>query len=294
MSLQNILGIAIPIITFFLMSIVGMDLTLDDFKKVRNEPKSFWVGTLGQYVLPLCAWLVLLLLKPIPSVASAMILVASAPAGGISNYYSYLARVNVALSVVLTTISCICAAVSMPLLLKLFEFLLPQATSYSVPLKVLFGHLMTLLVIPVLIGFAIRFFYPTFLPKYGKVLKYAGFIALGILIGFIFYQTWGAFLASWRNILIAATLFIVFSMILGYTVGMLFRLDKKNSFTLLIEYGTRNVAITTATAVIILQRTEYATFAAIYFLTEAIIILPTIAIFRRYAYLWRAGVPDGQ
>jgi BASS family bile acid:Na+ symporter len=141
---------------------------------------------------------------------------------------------------------------------------------------------MILLVIPVLIGFAVRYFIPTFLPKFGKMLRRTGFIALGILIGFIFYQTWAAFLLSWRNILTAATVFIIFSMILGYTMGRLFRLDKKNSFTLLIEYGTRNIAITTATAVIILQRTEYATFAAIYFLTEAIIILPTIALFKQW------------
>ncbi|HSE41623.1 MAG TPA: bile acid:sodium symporter [Acidobacteriota bacterium] len=281
MSLQSILGIAIPIITFFLMTIVGMDLTSDDFKKIRNTPKAFWVGTFGQYLLPFCAWMVLLLLRPVPEVASGMILIASAPAGGISNYYSYLARVNVALSVVLTTVSCICAAITMPLLLQLFQFLLPQSTSYYVPLKILFKHLMSLLVIPIMIGFAVRLFFPTFLPKYGKILKYAGFIALGILIGFIFYQTWAAFVLTWRNILITATVFIVFSMLLGYILGLMFRLDKKNSFTLLIEYGTRNVAITTATAVIVLQRTEYATFAAIYFLAEALIILPTIAIFKR-------------
>jgi BASS family bile acid:Na+ symporter len=280
MSLQSILGVAIPIITFFLMTIVGMDLTAEDFKKVRNTPKPFWVGTLGQYLLPFCAWMVLLLLKPAPEVASGMILIASAPGGGISNYYSYLARVNVALSVVLTTVSCIFAAITMPVLLQLFQFLLPQATSYYVPLQILFKHLMSLLVIPVIIGFAVRFFFPTFLPKYGKILKYAGFIALGILIGFIFYQTWAAFLLTWQNILITATVFILFSMILGYILGLFFGLDKKNSFTLLIEFGTRNVAITTATAVIVLQRTEYATFAAIYFLTEALIILPTIAIFK--------------
>jgi len=283
MSLQSILGIAIPIITFFLMTIVGMDLTANDFKKVANTPKPFVVGTFGQYLLPFCAWMVLLLLKPTPAVASAMILVASAPAGGISNYYSYLARVNVALSVVLTTVSCIFAVVSMPFLLQLSHFLLPQTTSYYVPLKILFKQLISLLVIPVLIGFAIRHFFPTFLPKYGKILKWIGFLALGILIGLIFYETWALFIASWRNILVTATLFILFSLVLAYLLGLLFQLDNKNSFTLLIAYGTRNTAITTAVAVIILHRTEYATFAAIYFLTEAIIILPTIAVFKRLA-----------
>jgi BASS family bile acid:Na+ symporter len=225
----------------------------------------------------------LIFLKPVPGVASGMILLASAPAGGISTFYSYLARANVALSVVLTTVSCICAAVTMPLLLKTFEFLLPQAISFSVPLKTLFKQLLMLLVIPILLGFAIRHFYPTFLPKYGKILRRLGFLALGILIAFIFYQTREIFLSTWKDIVKAASAFIFLSMLLGYVVGFLFGLDKKNSFTLLIEFGTRNTAIVTATAVIILQRTEYATFAAIYFLLEAVIIIPTIALFKRFA-----------
>jgi bile acid:Na+ symporter, BASS family len=125
MSVQTILEFAVPWTTFFLMIIVGMDVTADDFRKVRNSPKAFCVGILGQYTLPLCGWFVLVLIKPIPAVADGMMLMASAPPGGISTYYSYLARVNVALSIVLTTTSCICAALTMPALLHIFHSLSP-------------------------------------------------------------------------------------------------------------------------------------------------------------------------
>jgi predicted Na+-dependent transporter len=62
--LQNIIDIAIPLITFFLMTVVGMDLTPDDFRKVRNSPRSFLVGTFGQYLLPLVAIISLKFVEP--------------------------------------------------------------------------------------------------------------------------------------------------------------------------------------------------------------------------------------
>jgi bile acid:Na+ symporter, BASS family len=281
MPFQKILDIAIPSITFFLMTIVGMDLTANDFRKVRGSPKSFFVGTMGQYLLPFCAWAVLILLKPIPAVAGGMILIASAPAGGISNYYSSLARANVALSVVLTTVSSIGAALTMPLLLRMFHFLLPRSAGFEVPLKFLFGQLLLLLVIPVLIGLAVHRYLPTLVTRHSKILRRAGFLALGCLIAFIFYQTRALLIASWLDIAEAAVIFILFSMVLGYTLGSVFRLDRKDTFTLLIEYGVRNVAITTATATVVLRQTDFATFAAFYFLIEAALILPIIAAFRR-------------
>jgi BASS family bile acid:Na+ symporter len=281
MSLENALKVVLPAITFFLMTIVGMDLTMVDFRKVRNSPKAFWVGTLGQFSLPLCAWLLLELLQPIPAVFAGMILVATAPAGGISTYYSHVARVNVALSLVLTTVSSLCASLTMPLFLRFFQFLLPQVSSFKMPLKVLFGQLFLLLVLPVLLGFVIRSFYPKFFVRFSKPLRRIGFIALGCLITLIFVRTWDLLVSSWLGIVKAAVVFVLCSMSLGYFFGFLFKLDRRDSFTLLIEFGVRNIAITIAAAVAILQRSDFATFGAIYFLVEAVLILPAIFVFRR-------------
>jgi len=294
MSLQTILQFAVPMTTFFLMIIVGMDVTSDDFRKVLKSPKTFLVGTLGQCSLPLCAWLVLIVFNPIPAVTEGMVLVASAPAGGISTYYSYLAGVNVALSIVLTSVSCILAAVTMPLLLRLFHFLSPESGTFLVPIPTLFGQLIRLLVIPVLIGFIVRAYKPDFVVRFGKILRRIGFVALGFLIVLIFNQTWDLFLSSWLEIVRAAALFIFISMLVGYAFGMLFRFERRDSFTLLIEYGTRNTAICTTTAVIILHRTEFATFAAIYFLVEAILIVPLILLFKHFRIFfmtWRSSRP---
>jgi len=283
MTLQQILDIAIPWITFFLIAVVGMDITTDDFRSVKSSKKAFLVGTLGQYLLPLCGWLVLMMLKPVPAVVGGMILIASAPAGGISNYYSFLARANVALSVVLTSTACLLAGITMPAMLNFFQFLHPQSQSYFVPLRVLVKQLFELLIIPVLLGWAIRSWFPRFVHGYSKILRQIGFVMLGILIGFIFYQSSELFRASWLNIVEASVCFIIVSMLFGYIMGSIFRLQRKDVLTLLIEYGTRNVAIATAVAVVVLKRTDFAAFGAIYFLVEAALILPVIAIFRKFS-----------
>ena len=261
--------------------VVGMDITTEDFRRIRSSKRAFLVGTFGQYLLPLCGLVVLNVLKPAPAVVGGMILIASAPAGGISNYYSFLARANVALSVVLTSTACLLAGVTMPILLNFFQYLLPQSQSYLVPFPVLIKQLFTLLMIPVLLGWAIRSRYPGFVQAYSKTMRGVGFAMLAILIGFIFYQTRELFLASWQYIAKASVSFIILSMLLGLAMGLIFRLNRKDVFTLLVEYGTRNVAIATAVAVVVLKRADFATFGAIYFLLEAAVILPVIAVFRK-------------
>lgn len=285
MSFQAILNIAIPAITLFLMTLVGMDITTKDFQNVRDNQKSFWVGLLGQYLLPFCVLLIMFLLKPDSSVSDGMMLVASAPAGGISSYYAYMARVNVALSISITSVSTFFAAFTMPVLLHFFYSLSSEVDRTIVPVGILFQKLFLLLVLPVGIGFFVRSRSPEFVLQYSKGMRRTGFFALGCLILFIFYQTWNLFLESWLQIVQAAAAFVAVSMLLGYLVSILFRLNTRDAFTLSIEFGTRNIAICTAISVIVLHRPEFATFGAIYFLVEAAIILPLIETFRRFVVL---------
>jgi predicted Na+-dependent transporter len=106
-------------------------------------------------------------------------------------------------------------------------------------------------------------------------------VALAALIAFILYQTRELFFSNWWEITKAAAVFILASMILGWALGRLFQMRTTDNFTLSVEYGTRNVGITTAMAIVVLHRTDFATFAAFYFLLEAVIILPIIAIYRK-------------
>jgi BASS family bile acid:Na+ symporter len=280
-SLQEILDIAIPVIVFFLTVLVGMDLTSDHFLNLRKSQKAIWGGTLGQYCLPLCSLVILKVLDSDPEVKAGLVLISASPGGGISNYFTYVARANTALSVVLTIISSILAVVAMPLVLRTFEMMFGQQMDFHVPLGLLFGQLVLLLIVPVLLGFLIRRYRPEFVARFNKPLRLIGLAALAWLIGFVIYETRLFFLQTWRLISLSAFCYISFSMILGYLFGLLLKLNRKDSFTLVIEFGVRNIAISTAIAVVLLRRTEFATFGAIFFLIESAMILASIAIFSR-------------
>jgi len=279
--LQQVLDVAIPAITFLLMIAVGIDLTVEDFRKVQAAPRALLIGTLGQYILPVVALVMLSVLKLRPEIVGGVILLASAPGGGISNYYTYLARWNVALSVTLTAISCFLAPLSMPLLLKAFEFVLGKRIDFQVPLRALVGQLLLILLVPVAVGIVLRYSFPEQVSRHEKKLRRFSLLALAFLIGFIIYQTRQLLLTAWTSISGAAACFVFLSMATGYVVGFFFRLNRTDCQTLIIEFGVRNVAIATTAAVVILKRTEFAAFAAIYFLTEAALILIGILLLNR-------------
>ena len=94
----------------FIMFGIALSLKAQDFRYVLQIKKAFFIGIFSQFfLLPLTTFLLTLILKPIPSMALGMILVASCPGGNLSNFFTFLAKGNVGLSVSMTgfsTISC--------------------------------------------------------------------------------------------------------------------------------------------------------------------------------------------
>jgi len=66
----------------------------------------------------------------------------------------------------------------------------------------------------------------------------------------------------------------------GCVFGRLLRLSKGDGITVGIGFAVRNVALTMAIAVTILNRIEYAVFAVVYFLTEVPLLLGAVAVYR--------------
>ena len=114
MNFEDAVG---PLTLLFLMSVVGLQLTPADFRRVAAAPKSIVVGTLGQIVLlPLMTWALVSSLQLPPKFAVGAILLAASPGAGMSNLMAAIAGAHVALSVTLTAISSVLAVVTLPAL----------------------------------------------------------------------------------------------------------------------------------------------------------------------------------
>lgn len=141
----------------FVMFGVALELKAEDFRAALNTPRALVIGLVGHHLIfPAATYLPVLLLQPRPSIALGMILVASCPAGNISNFLTHLARGNTALSVSVSTASTLTAIFMTPLNVAfwggLYEPAQPILRQVAVnPLKMLL-HVFLLLGLPLAAG----------------------------------------------------------------------------------------------------------------------------------------------
>ena len=98
---------------------MGLTLSLEDFKGVLHMPRAVAIGFTAHYaIMPLLGWTIAHWLRLEPPFAVGLILVACCPCGTAANVVNYLARSNVALSVLMTLCSTLGAVVMTPLLTR--------------------------------------------------------------------------------------------------------------------------------------------------------------------------------
>ena len=89
-----------------MMLAVALALKPEHFKSLADRPRVFFSGVLAQLlILPLATLILCWAVKPHPTLALGMIIVACCPGGNVSNLLSMLSRGNIALSVSLTATS---------------------------------------------------------------------------------------------------------------------------------------------------------------------------------------------
>jgi len=282
--MKPVLDVAVPVVTFLVMTIVGLDLSRPDFERVRARPRILVAGLLGPFLLLPPIALAVLALVPMPEeIRAGLLLLAVCPVGGISNTYNYLARASTALSVTLTAVSCLLAVVTMPLLTRLLEVVLGRPFGFRAPVGPLAAQILGMLVLPVAVGMTLRARAPGFASRHETAFRRAAFAGIVLIIGFVLWSEWGRFLANLAVSAGAAALFVLLAMGAGFLVALGAGADRRERFTLSVEFATRNTAIAAAVAITLLGDTRFAVFATTYFFTEAVPLLAAVAAFRRAA-----------
>ena len=270
-----------PAIVVVLMVAVGGSLRPVDFRRVREQPAVVLAGVIAPLVLlPALALLLIAWWNPPAATVSGMLIVAVCPIGGLSNVYVHLARASVALSVTLTGLSCLLAAVTIPALGAAVGAVLRRDLGLEAPLPLLVAQVLGMLVLPISLGMWVRHARPDLVERHGLALRRAGVVALVILIALIAATDPGRFLDDLGATAPLAATFVAGSFAAGWLTGLVVRAGIDDRFTLASEFATRNVAVATAIAVTLLHRVEFATFGTTYVLIEGPLML--IA-----ALLWR-------
>ncbi|MFK5982750.1 MAG: bile acid:sodium symporter family protein [Flavobacteriaceae bacterium] len=224
---------------------VALNITLSDFKRIINNPKSVLVGVLSQFILlPAFTFLLVLLIKPSPSIALGMFMVAACPGGNISNFMTSYAKGNSALSVSLTAIATLAAIVMTPLNFQLWSsFYEPTSTLINTisisPLEMI-KVISLLLGVPLILGMLVRNFFQKFALKSAPYFKVGSVLFFLLLIVLALSKNIDIFKSYIHYVFILVLVHNILALTLGYSIASVFGLSKRNKRTLAIETGIQN------------------------------------------------------
>ena len=227
---------------------VALDLKLDDFKRIIVSPKAPGIGLITQFILlPALTFLLTLALRPQPSIALGMILVASCPGGNLSNIVTYLAKGNCAVSISMTAVSTAAAIFMTPLNLSLWGSLNPdtavilKAVSLS-PMDV-FTTIFFILGVPLVAGLTLSRYFPFLADKVRKPFKVFSLVFFIVIVIGALAANWAIFVQVVGLVMLIVLLHNALALNLGYWSGRVFRLPERDCRAVCIEVGIQNSAL---------------------------------------------------
>lgn len=223
---------------------MGITLTVGDLKRVLKMPRAVGIGFTAHYtIMPFLGWGIAHLLKLETQLAVGLILVSCCPCGTASNVVNYLARSNVALSVLMTMCSTLGAIVMTPLLTKWL------AGKY-VPVDAVGLFLSTLKIVlaPVIGGVVLNRYAPRLVKLVLPVSPLISVLAITLICASIIGSSAKEFARSGGELILAVFLLHSGGFFLGYFASRLLRCDELTSRTISVEVGMQNSGLGAALA----------------------------------------------
>jgi len=227
---------------------VALELKLEDFKRIIRSPKAPGIGLLAQFILlPAFTFVLTLILKPHPSIALGMILVAACPGGNLSNLMTYLAKGNCAVSISMTAISTLAAIVMTPLNLSLWGSLNPDTAQILKKVSLspadVFFTVFIILGIPMAVGMILARIFPNLSKKVRKPFKIFTLIFFIAIVFGALAANWKIFLQVIGLIVFAVLIHNALALNLGYWSSKLAGLHERDCRAVSIEVGIQNSAL---------------------------------------------------
>ena len=254
-----------PLALALIMLGLGLGLTVNDFKSVLQDPKIFFVGIFSQIVLlPIIAYILLLVIKVPTAIALGVMIIAAAPGGVTSNVMTKFAKGDVALSISLTAVCSLISIISVPLIVFSSAKLIGVSNiSEEITMTGIALKMAGVVTLPVFIGMIIRKFNENFISNNIKFIERT----TGFLFLIVFAAIW---IEERNNILsylsqagvIVLTLNIVM-MIFAYYLAKVFSSNIEQRRCIAIECGLQNGTL--------------AVFVATQIFNDIIYVIPTAA-----------------
>ncbi len=231
----------------------GMGLTLKpaDFKVVFSRPRDIITGFLAQFLLmPLIAFVLIKIFQLPTEIAIGVMLVGTCPGGTSSNVMTFMAHGDVPLSVGMTAVSTVFA----PFLTPFLTWFYLRAT-VEVNMVAMFLSIVQVVLIPIVLGFVVNYFFSKFTQAAVKVLPLVSTIAIVAIVAAVVAANAGNLRKSSVVVFVVVILHNLLGYFTGYMVGKLLKTNESKARTLSIEVGMQNSGLAVS-----LARTAFAQY----------------------------------
>lgn len=245
----NPTGIAIINAAIGLMMLgVSLELTFDDFKRIATSPKAPAIGLAAQFLLlPAFTFLLVMIIKPYPSIALGMMLVAACPGGNLSNIITYLSQGNSAVSISMTAVSSVAAIIMTPLNISFWGRMNPSTAPILQQVHLnpadVFVTVFMILGIPLIVGMSVGKYFPKLAQKVRKPFKIFSLIFFMVIICGALAANWQNFMAYVGLVILAVLLHNALALNIGYWSGRFAGLPERDCRAVCVEVGIQNSAL---------------------------------------------------
>jgi BASS family bile acid:Na+ symporter len=255
----------LPVALGIVMLGLGLSLTVADFARVVRYPKAVLVGLFAQTVVLVAgAYLIARAFALPPELAVGMMLLAASPGGATANIYSHLAHGDVALNITLTAVNSLLALLTLPLIVDaaLAHFL--GQDQYVPPPTRKVIEVAAIIVLPVLIGMALRAGLPKVAAALEKPIRLFAVLVLVAVIGAAIVAEWERLPGFIAAVGAACLAFNLLSMAVGYGLPRLLDLPRGQAIAISMEIGIHNGTLAIFIALTVLQNATMSVPAAVY------------------------------
>jgi len=231
-----------PIILALIMLGLGLGLKVEDFARVFKAPKDFIVGFISQLIiLPIVAYLLIIILQTPPEIAIGVMIIAAAPGGVTSNILTKFADGDVALSISLTAVISLISIISVPFIIFTSADLLGITNiSQNISMIGIAIKMFLVVTVPVILGMIIRKLADSFVASKVEI-----FNKLNVIFFIIFFIA--AFYEERENIIsfileagLIALILNITMMVIAYYLAKIFATGIQQRKCIALECGLQN------------------------------------------------------
>lgn len=227
-----------------IMMCMGLSLKIEDFKAVYKKKISILVGIGIQFIMmPLLAFVISKIFNLSLELTAGMMLVGTAAGGTASNVMTYLAKGDLALSVLMTSFSTFFSIFLTPFLTWIY-----LGQKIEVPVINMIFSLIQVILVPISFGVSINYYFKDFKSKIDNYLPLVSMFCIVLIIAIVVALNQQNIQTVGFILFFAVIIHNVLGLVSGYFITKYLGYDEKTARTIGIEVGMQNSGLSVVLA----------------------------------------------